>query len=127
VVVDQDVTDGDSHGERAFELIDDPVRWCALTAAPPLVIAWDGEDGARGHEGGLQALRKGRQNLLASAVQAKTVRHSFLNALTSCSLCFSSCLSTVRCAWGWRGVEEHPALLDATYSSIIPRERDSPL
>lgn len=40
------------------------VRWRAWAWAPPLAIAWGGADGALGHEGGLQALRKGRQGLL---------------------------------------------------------------
>ena len=51
-------------------------------------VGWGGR--RLGQERRLQALGKGRQGLLASAAQAKGVRHSFLNAVISLALCLSS-------------------------------------
>jgi hypothetical protein len=65
MVVEQGLTGGDPHGERAFERIDDLVRWSTWAWAPPLGIAWGGgADGALGHEGGRHAVGTDRQGLL---------------------------------------------------------------
>jgi hypothetical protein len=131
VLVDERLTDGEPQSQRAVELLHDVVRWGAWAWAPSLGRAWDGADGTLDHEGGVQALRTGRQGLLRIGCTGKGRAAqllegcAFLHAVLQ-ELCVHGAL---RLRLARRGVDEHPALRDGTLArwhhvgAIALRER----
>ena len=116
VLVDVGLTGGTLPGQRPFERIRALVRWRAGAGASPFGIAGEGTDGALGDEGGLHALRKGGEGLLGIGCTGNG-RAAHLLAGCAClravlqALCVHRAL---RLRLARRGVEEPPALLDAT-------------
>jgi hypothetical protein len=114
--VDTGLTRGDPPGERTGEPRDALVRWGAWAWAPPLVSAGGRADGARGHDGGRPARRPGRQGRrrrsgtgrgrAAPCLERGDVRRTGLPPLLVPGV--------RRLRRARRGVEAHPAWLDAT-------------
>ena len=98
LVVDAGLTGCHAHGQRACALRHVLVRWRAWAWTPPLGLAWGGRTVRWATKVVCKFCAKGAKTCCASAAQAQAVRHSSLKALTSCSRCLRSCLSTVRCA-----------------------------
>jgi hypothetical protein len=113
---DTGLTRGAPPGERPGEPRAALVRWGALAWAPPLVSAWRRADGARGHDGGLPARRPGRQGRrrrrgtghgrAAPLLERGDIRRTGLPPLLV--------PGARRLRRARRGVEAHPAWLDAT-------------
>jgi hypothetical protein len=96
LVVEQGLTGGDPHGERAFERIDDLVRWSTWAWAPPLGIVWGGRTGLWATKVAGTLWAQIARACCASAAQAQGGRPRVLTVLTSCARCVSRCVSTVR-------------------------------
>lgn len=116
MLVDVGLTGDEPHGERAFELIHDLGRWRAGAGASPFGIAGDGTDGALGHQGGLHALRKGCESLLGIGFTGKGRAAQLLKGFDFLLAVLQELFvhSALRLRLARLGVEEPPALLDAT-------------
>ena len=114
--------------QGAGDMGDDLVGLGARARAPPRAILGRGGDGTVSEKRGRPVVGTTRQGQLASAAQAKAVRHSVLQALTAAARCVSPCVATGRWAGGGaarRGCASSVA--QRPQSSMAPRESDNPL
>jgi hypothetical protein len=115
-VVDGGLPGSEPPGARAFERIPERVRWRAVAGAPPFGRAGDGPDGALGHDGGLQARCKGGEGLPGLGFAGKrraAPRHEGVDCLRAV-LQERFVHRARRLRLARRGVEEPPAVRDAT-------------